>query len=194
MGALLRLDAHGAVQGRPEVVDLAPIFSPLDDAFQTLNIEGAVAIGDEVRLFQRGNRSNRDNAIVRFPLSSFLAALNPKQRGSIEPLAIHRVDLGEVDGVPFCFTDGAALPDGTMVFTAVAEDTADAYNDGPCAAAVIGLMDGEGHLCRVTRLDMAHKLEGVDASTDGDIIRLLLVTDADDPEIPASLFSATMER
>lgn len=192
-GALIRLDAQGAVQGRPDVVDLAPIFSPLDDFFQTLNIEGAVAIGGEVRLFQRGNRTNRENAIVRFPLSSFLAALGSKPSGSAQPLAIHRVDLGEADGVPFCFTDAAPLPDGSIVFTAVAEDTADAYNDGPCGAAVIGVVDGEGHIRRITRIDGAHKLEGVDASADGNTIRLLLVTDADDPEIPASLFSATME-
>jgi hypothetical protein len=34
----------------------------------------------------------------------------------------------------------------------------------------------------------------VDARPDGDAVRLLLVTDADDPDIPASLFAATMAR
>src|SRR5271169_2423622 len=33
----------------------------------------------------------------------------------------------------------AALPDGTMVFTAVAEDTDDNYNDGACAGAAVGI-------------------------------------------------------
>ena len=194
MGALLRLDAHGALRGSPDVVDLAPIFSPLDDVFREPNIEGGAVVGDEVRLFQRGNKRHRENAIIRYPLASFLDALNMNRHRAIEPVAIGMVDIGEIDGVPFCFTDAAALPDGEMLFTAVAEDTDDAYNDGPCAAAVVGLVDGDGHVHRLTRLDGPHKVEGVDARAGGDVIRLLLVTDADDPGIPAGLFSATMER
>jgi hypothetical protein len=34
----------------------------------------------------------------------------------------------------------------------------------------------------------------VDARVNGDAIELLLVTDADDADIPAALFSATMEK
>jgi hypothetical protein len=194
MGSLLRLDAHGAVRGSPDAVDLAPIFSPLDDVFREPNIEGAVIVGDEVRLFQRGNKRDRENAIIRYPLSSFLGALNMKRHRAIDPVAITMVDLGEIDGIPFSFTDAAALPDGDMLFTAVAEDTDDAYNDGPCAAAIVGLVSGDGHVRRRMRLDAPHKVEGVEARVKGDVIRLLLVTDADDPAIPAGLFSATMER
>ena len=111
MGALLRLDAHGAVRGSPETVDLAPIFASLDDAFRDPNIEGAVVVEDEVRLFQRGNKRQRENAIVRYELSSFLCVLDTTRHHSIKPDAIRMVDLGEIDGVPFCFTDAAALPD-----------------------------------------------------------------------------------
>ena len=81
-----------------------------------------------------------------------------------------------------------------MVFTAVAEDTDDAYNDGPCAGAAIGIVDNDGHLRCLRRLDRPYKVEGVDARVDGDVIRLLLVTDADDADIPASLFSATIAK
>ncbi|MFL5038808.1 MAG: DUF6910 family protein, partial [Xanthobacteraceae bacterium] len=114
--------------------------------------------------------------------------------GAVKPFAIDRFDLGRIDGIPFCFTDAAALPNGDMVFTAVAEDTEDTYNDGPCAGAAIGIVTNDGHLRWLRRLDRPHKIEGVDARLDGDAVRLLLVTDADDPDIPASLFSATTAR
>jgi hypothetical protein len=55
-------------------------------------------------------------------------------------------------------------------------------------------MDDKGQLRRLLRLDAPLKVEGVEARTDGDAISLLLVTDADDPGIPAALFTATMER
>jgi hypothetical protein len=92
------------------------------------------------------------------------------------------------------FTDAVAVPDGDMVFSAVAEDTDDSYNDGPCVGAAIGVAGNDGTLRCLHWLDSPCKVEGVDAKVDGDVIRLLLVTDADDADMPASLFSATMER
>jgi hypothetical protein len=189
-GALLQLDAQGAVRGSPRVVDLSPILACLDDKFPALNIEGAVVSGDELRLFQRGNKRRSENAIIRFQLSALLDVLSSEQTGAIKPSAINTFDLGQIDGIPLCFTDAAALPDGTMVFTAVAEDTDDNYNDGPCAGAAVGIVDDE--LRSVHKLDRPYKVEGVDARVAGDAVRLLLVTDADDAETPAGLFSATI--
>jgi hypothetical protein len=191
MGAVLGLDAHGAVRGSPHVVDLSPILAPLDSEFSALNIEGAIVSGDELRLFQRGNRRHGENAIIRFQLSAFLDALSSEQAGAIAPSAVNTFDLGQLDGIPFCFTDAAALPDGSMVFTAVAEDTDDSYIDGRCVDAAIGIADNNGLRC-LYRLDRPCKVEGVHAEVDGNIIRLLLVTDADDADIPAGLFSATI--
>ena len=94
--------------------------------------------------------------------------------------------------MPLSFTDGASLPDGGMVFTAVAEDTEDTYNDGACLGAAIGVVARDGTLALSRALDECHKVEGVAARVDNNVIRLLLVTDADDPAIPASLFSATL--
>ena len=194
MGALLGLDAQGAVHGPPRAVDLSPILAPLDDIFPKLNIEGAIISNGELRLFQRGNKRHRDNAIIRYPLSALLDVLGTGRTGAIKPTAIHWLDLGEIGGVPFSFTDAAALPDGSMVFTAVAEDTDNAYDDGACTAAVVGRASGDGRLAWMHRLDRPHKIEGVDARMDGDAIRLLLVTDADDAEVAAGLFSAAIEK
>ena len=114
--------------------------------------------------------------------------MSSEQPGAIKPLATSTFDLGQIDGIPFCFTDAAALPDGAMVFTAVAEDTNDTYNDGTCAGAVVGIVDDE--LRCLHRLERPYKIEGVDVRMEGDVVKLLLVTDADDPDTPASLFSA----
>lgn len=190
LGTLLGLDAQGAVHGSPQVVDLSPILASLDDEFPALNIEGAVVSGAELRLFQRGNKRHAENAIVRFQLSAFLNALNSERTGAIKPTTINKFDLGQIDGIPFCFTDAAALPDGSMVFTAVAEDTNDSYNDGACAGAAVGIADNE--LRCLHRLERPYKVEGVDARMEGSVVRLLLVTDADDADTAASLFSATM--
>jgi hypothetical protein len=192
-GVLLGLDAQGALRSGPRIVDLSSVFSCLS-VLRELNIEGAVVCGDEMRLFQRGSKGNNPNALIRFSLSAFLAALNGTANRTIEPLALQSIDLGGIDGIPFTFTDAAALPNGEVLFTAVAEDTADSYNDGPCTGAVIGVLDRESHVKRLLRLDVPLKIEGVDARVEGNIISLLLVTDADDSSIPAGLFSATIER
>jgi uncharacterized protein DUF6929 len=194
LGALLKLDASGAVRGSPQVVDFSPILVALLDEFPAVNIEGAVVSGDELRLFQRGNKRYADNAIIRFQLLTLLDALNSERTDVIKPFAINEIDLGRIDGIPFCFTDAAALPNGDMVFTAIAEDTDDPYNDGPCAGAAIGIADNSGHLLYMRQLDRPYKIEGVDARMDGDVIRLLLVTDADDAEVSAGLFSAAIGR
>ena len=194
MGGLLGLDAQGAVRGVPHVVDLSPMLAPLDDAFAALNIEGAIVSGGELRLFQRGNKRHAVNAIIRFPLSALFDLLSLGRVEMMTPSAIDTIELGQIDGIPFCFTDAAALPNGDMVFTAIAEDTDDPYNDGPCAGAAIGIADNSGHLLYMRQLDRPYKIEGVDARMDGDDIRLLLVTDADDAEVSAGLFSAAIGR
>ena len=194
MGALLELDAHGALADRPRPVDLSWLLKPLDRLFDGLNIEGAVIVKDELRLFQRGNKSGSESAIVRFPLAPFLASLTDPDESALDPLAIHAMDLGSAGGVPFSFTDAAPLPNGDMLFTAVAEDTNDPYNDGPCAASAVGIIGADGTLRRLVLLDPPYKVEGIDARVEGGVIKLLLVTDADNPGIPAVLFSAAMDR
>jgi hypothetical protein len=192
-GALLALDASGAIAGVPRVIDAAPLREDLDRRFPALNIEGAVAIGDELRLLQRANRKHPQNLIIRYPLAPVLKMFAAGDViGAMAPSAVDAVDLGEIGGVPLSFTDGASLPDGSMVFTAVAEDTEDTYNDGACLGAAIGVAAPDGTLRFLERCDECHKIEGVAVRVDNNVIRLLLVTDADDPAIPAGLFTFTL--
>jgi len=191
-GALLGLDPSGAVSGLPHEVDLLPILAPLHDAFAELNIEGAVVAGDELRLFQRGNARHADNAIIRYPLQQVLDAVRCSNSDTVQPSAIDRFDLGSIKGIPFCFTDAAGLPNGDTVVCAVAEDTEDAYRDGPCIGAAIGIIDKGGHLLSVHPLDRPYKVEGISARASDDRIDLLLVTDPDEPSIPAVLLSTSI--
>jgi hypothetical protein len=129
--------------------------------------------------------------VIRFALGAFLAALSGNTR-KIDVLGIDHFELGAIESVPLSFTDAAALPDGRVIFCAVAEDTDNAYDDGCCAGAAIGIID-RGKLCYLRTLDRPYKIEGVDARTEGDSIALLLVTDADNPDVPAELLSARLK-
>jgi hypothetical protein len=193
MGAILEVDVRGAVRKTARVVDLSAILAPLDNEFPEVNIEGAAVSGDEILLFQRGNKRHPENAVIGFQLSGFLDALLSGPTRKITPSRIAKFHLGEIDGIPLCFTDATPLPDGSIVFTAVAEDTEDSYYDGPCAGAAVGILDKNGSPT-VHRLDHPHKIEGVHAAVDGDLIRLLLVTDPDNADIPSELFSASLRR
>ncbi|OCP06317.1 MULTISPECIES: hypothetical protein [unclassified Ensifer] len=193
-GALLGLDRSGALAVPPKSVDLSFLFDPIEGEFAQLNIEGAVVTRGELRLFQRANRRQNDSAIIRYSLASVLDALEKDQSERVVPIAIQHVDLGAVRGVPLGFTDAASLPNGNMIFSAVAESTDDAYLDGPCLGAGIGIIGDGGNLLSFDFLAIPHKIEGIHASQRGDLLDLLLVTDADNADVPAGLFSGRIRR
>lgn len=190
-GVLLGLDPQGALSGSPEQVDMTPMLDTLHQAFADLNIEGAAVVGDDLLLFQRGNKRHTDNAIIHYSLLSVLEAVRGSDNTAIAPSSITRVDLGMIEGVPLCFTDAAALPNGDVVFCAVAEDTDDAYLDGHCVGAAIGIVDKTGRLLSLHQLEQPYKVEGISARLVNDTLDLLLVTDADDPAMTAKLLSAS---
>lgn len=190
-GALLALDAAGAVTGTPLRLDLTGLYEILSGHFPSLNIEGGCVARGELVLLQRGNKAHRVNALVRLPLAPLLASIAGGDAAGGE-MTVQPVELGEACGIPLSFTDCAALPDGRVVFTAVAEDTRDSYEDGACAGAAVGVMGLDGALHRLESLEPTHKVEGVHARATGAAIELLLVTDADDPDVPAALLSATV--
>jgi hypothetical protein len=189
-GAVIGIDAAGALSGAVHSVDLTPLLAPLGDEFAEVNIEGAAVAADELRLLQRGNRSDPINAVVRFALADVLAVLAGAFGVAMRPHGIERHELGAIDGVPLCFTDGAALADGSLVFSAIAEDTSDAYRDGTFIGAAIGVIGVDGQLRSIEPLARPQKIEGIHARQEGAHIELLLVSDADDADVPAALFSA----
>lgn len=193
-GALLALDAAGALAGPARSFDLGGLYRTLQRELPALNIEGAMVVGDQLILLQRASRTQPINALIQLPLDAVLAAASSD--GFAEhsaPTAIQRVALGDVDGVALGFTDGTALADGRIVFTAAAESSSDTYHDGPCAGVAIGVFSREGHLQQLQMVEPAQKIEGISARRDGDVVRLLLVTDADDATVPSQLLAAEIE-
>jgi hypothetical protein len=190
-GALIAIDAVGRIDGHASAIDLRGIYDPLALRFRTLNIEGAVITGNELVLLQRGNKHHAQCAYIHLDLTAVLQSLASTQSlGNAAPTTVRTYDLGEIDGVPLCFSDGAALPDGGVIFTAIAENSGNSYDDGPCAGAAIGITDPDGKLCYLERVEPGHKVEGIEAAVEDRVIRLKLVTDADDARIPAWLLTA----
>lgn len=173
-----------------------------------LNIEGAVVVGEVLRLFQRGNGAVVDgalpiNATADVTLAAFVEWL---EGGGPAPVLsnVVRYDLGRINGVPWTFTDATVVPGlgdgGTqepgVVFVGAAEDSPDTYRDGEVLGSCIGVLAGEhtevlpvedesGNLAKL-------KLEGIEykPSSAGSF---WVVADMDDPTAPALLAEVTIE-
>ncbi len=193
---LVVLNAGGSVT----VVDAAPLYGHLRTRAEfsgaELNVEGAAVVGRRLWLFQRGNGANAGaiNAVGELSLEAFVAWLDGGPAPTLE--RVRQVELGDVNGVRFGFTDAVALPDGRVAFLAGAENSADTYRDGEVLGCRFGLIDGDVvEVCEVVDSDGRQtmlKLEGLDlgAAHDG-FDRFVVVADQDDPDTPALL--ATLE-
>ncbi len=189
-GALLTLGVHGAPNGAARAIDLSAFFALLRARIPALNIEGAAIVGAELVLFQRGNKAAATSACLRFDYAAFAIGLASGTVSAMAPVRIDSLDLGAIDGIPLAFSDACALPEGRVVFCAVAEDTDDPYLDGAFRGAAIGILDASGSLASLRRIDAPAKIEGIAACRVDDSIELLLVTDADDAAAAGLLLQA----
>lgn len=206
---------------RARVVDARVLYALLraDTAFSgsELNLEGAVVVGDRVRLFQRANGAPRGelqpvNATADLALGAFVAWLDGN--GELPRLTdVRQYELGEAGGVRYGFTDAATIDPHTVAYLASAEDSPDTYADGEVLGARVGLI-GDGRIrdgsvdeasregpfgdARDAIVDVAIldergrpsrvKLEGLELSRVEDGAYFFhVVSDADDPELPAQL-------
>ncbi|WP_331353111.1 DUF6929 family protein [Cellvibrio sp. UBA7671] len=192
-GAIISFNDQGEL-GDAEIIDLALLYHELKEEIGKINIEGAVIIDKDIILFQRGNKKNKLNATIRFSLKQFYQYTLTKDKKSKHKLnaIIRPYDLGEIAGVPLCFTDATTLPDGTIIFTAAAENTSDAYLDGQCMGSIIGVINSQSDLHSIIAIDKIIKAEGVEAQLVNNKIHLLLVTDADDATLPAQVYAAEL--
>ncbi len=183
---------HRGEPGRAQAFSLAPLYERLQAALGPLNIEGAVQLGSHCLLLQRGNAGQSGNGVVRLA-RSVLAGCQSHQPALRARWLWVPMALGHLDGVPLGLTDGCAIDAQHWLFTAAAEDTADAVADGPCRGSILGLADAQCRVLRRWRLPPGLKVEGVDARRWADgRITLVMVTDADDPLRPALLLRAEL--
>ena len=191
-GVLVGLNIHGAPNGRMASVDLEPLYTPLRNRFDDLNIEGAFVLSGELLLLHRGNKGDARSACIRFDwnlVAPWLGGLQPKPPGA---KSVQLMELGEVDGVPLSLTDGTALQGGAWAFSAVAESTDNSYQDGACVGSAIGIVAPDGQLRHLHLLADSPKVEGLAAQAQGNDWVFTLVTDPDDPQTPAQLLQTRM--
>jgi hypothetical protein len=187
-GVMIPIDNAALSPRLAQVMDASSLFARLASEVENLNIEGAVTKGNQLLLLHRGNKSQAANAVFTLDLPSALRSIELKGVLDRIPIqAAHYYELGDIDGIPLCFTDGAALSDGGLLFSAVAEDTSDNYRDGPCAGAAIGRICPDGSLAWLERVEGQLKIEGVHAEQNDGALEFLLVTDGDNIEAPAAL-------
>ena len=190
-GALLGLDAAGALLGQVRVIDLEPLYASLGRRFDEVNIEGALIADDDLMLLQRGNKGG-PNATIRFAWRDIAPWLLGEADDAPQPRVVREYDLGKVDGVAFGFTDATALPEGGWLFSAVAEDTDNAFDDGACSGAAIGIMGANNELRMMENLMPRRKVEGIEARVVQGKVVVGMVTDADDPDQPAEYGTVTL--
>lgn len=175
--------------GAPEEISLSRLYATLREDLADLNIEGAAVARERLWLAQRGNGRHGQNALIELDLGEVLAGI--RRDRAIDPSAIRglsRHELGDVNGVPLTFSDLCPLPDGRLLFAAVAEAGESTYLDGECMGAALGVLDAGG-VRRLEPLAEPHKVEGVSVASGLD---LLLVADADDPAVAAPLLAASL--
>lgn len=192
-GVIIELDNRGALK-QVDVINLEKLYDLLKEKMEKINIEGAVVSGEDLLLFHRGNKKNKVNSTIRLPLDGFYQAIIQTNKKALPTLkiTIQDYELGAISNIPLCFTDATALPDGSILFTATAENTDDAYLDGACMGSSIGIIDSRGALQKMLPIDKTVKVEGISARVNADKVDLLLVTDADNAAIPAQLYAAEL--
>jgi hypothetical protein len=179
------------------VADLAPVYGGVAAALglgvDRLNLEGACVVGDRLRWFQRGNLTEGvPSASVEVDLAALLAAVTGRAPADrVTAGGVRRYDLGTVAGVALAVTDAVALPGGRVLVSVAAEDTPNAVDDGPVVGSALALLDDDGPVASVPLPGSPagpYKVEGLAVrETTADGLRLLAVTDADDPDVASEL-------
>ena len=180
-GAIIDLDTSNVT-----LLDLQPLFAAFAPLVAEINLEGVVVRGDRLLLFNRGNMANPETCI-------FETALVAITSGEIaEVTLLKTLILPFVDDVPLTVTDACALGGGRVLLSAVAEVTDDSYADGDILAAAIILLNADLEVVMIEPLEPILKIEGITARRTESGVELLCVSDADDPDTPSSLYSASL--
>lgn len=190
---VIPFDPDGHLGATTRTLSLSGVYEPLRTLLGEINVEAAFCVDGEVVLISRGHGGAPDNHIARFDLDRFAAWLSG-EIGAVECDGVTSLRLPELAGVPLTITDADAHPEGGWVFSAVCEDTGDSYNDGAVTGAAVGVVDRDGRLAWLGRLEPELKVEGIHANQTADGVRLTMVTDADDPSVPAVMLEATLPR
>lgn len=149
---------------------------------EDFNIEGVVIDGDTNFYFNRGNGPGHKNGVFRL------------KRGEKREISFHSVQLPEIKGASFGFTD-ACRYEGDLYFTASAEATSSTYDDGDVMGSGIGMISMDNlQLKDFEIVTKSHKLEGLAVSKVIDnTIEFIACEDADDDINETTLFKIILD-
>ena len=161
-----------------------------------MNIEGALVSGNCIRFFGRGNGKPKNgllplNATCELTIDQLFGYLeNTIDVAPPEPISVVQYDLGQLNDIVLGFTDATSMGDNTL-FSAAAEVSADASEDGPVGGSVLGTIDARGVVRYTVLVDQSgrpfmEKVEGVVLSKT-DATRAFIVIDPDDVTRPGAL-------
>ena len=162
-----------------------------------LNLEGAVVVGEQLWLGNRGGDTTGTRAtpdvLAKLSTSEFMAILNGTRDAAEFSIDAREIELGDLDGVGLHISDLTADARGVWLLAA-AEQTTNFFDDGAVMGSVIGRVDEEtwtpvrdqnGELLR-------EKLEGFVIDRER-ADRVWAVNDCDDPTRPAELFEIELD-
>ncbi len=197
---VVTVESISARAPRVSLIDAESLYVALEavEAFagSDMNIEGALALPRTLRLFSRGNGEAKRgrvpvNATCDLEMTDLLRYLaEPRTAPLPVPMAVTRFELGLLDGLPLGFTD-ATLAGERVLYTAAAEASKDASEDGEVTGSVLGIIPERGDL-RYAPLRDEHgarsrdKVEGI-VAIPGAADRVYIVIDPDDATRPSEL-------
>jgi hypothetical protein len=188
-----------------QVIDGTRWYAALREATEfagsELNLEGAIALDiDRIRLFQRGNGEPRGdlqpvNATADLSWRALWQHLQKPDHVPPPPLEnIVQYELGALEGVRLSFSDAELVGD-VVLFSASAEGSGNAAEDGEIVGSVLGVIDADGaRWVRLTDEDgspFAEKIEGL--SVAGDDPREAFFVVDDDHDQPSELFEVRLD-
>ena len=174
-------------KGTKDSLDMSAHFSSLRDRFAIdagdFNIEGALAIGRELWLFNRGNGPAAKNGI--FVLD----------KNSLAPKGFFPIALPPLQGVATGFTDVTRV-DEQIDFIDAAEDSNSSYDDGQRKGTLIGRIDPKSKQLIYTRtISLKNKFEGIACYEKGrKTLDFLLCEDQDNGSSSSDIYRLRIER
>lgn len=203
---VVTVDRWDASEPRVSLVDAEALYLALDAAADfagsDMNIEGALALTGTLRLFGRGNGKKRGariplNATCELPIGELLDYLAAPAAGPVPtPRSIVQYELGDIGGVSLGFTDAAAS-DGAILYSAAAEASSDAVDDGEVHGSVLGVIPAAGELRFAHLVDdsgrrVAEKVEGLVCHRDVSNTAYIVI-DSDDAGRPSELCTVRLD-
>ena len=195
---ILRVTGLGEDAPNVQLLDAGPLYAALaaatDFSGSEMNIEGAVRLGERLRLFNRGNGAPKDgllpvNASADLSWPALLSWLQDPSAQVPQVQDIRRYALERSNGVDLTFTDTTICPAGVL-YLAAAEDSPNTVDDGPVVGMAVGVLGEQGGrwapLLDANGQALTDKAEGICLNPE-DPTRGFVVFDLDDPDQPTDM-------